>query len=420
MESPDLSQSIPPPPVKKNRFSAVFLIGLILVGLVAGGIIGSSVSYVSLNSKIEELRTNLQAQISNLPPKNATYVSYPNTTYILGENVSLSQLYDQIKNSVVVIHGLTVQYDIFRRAYYSSIQGSGFVYNFEGKMVIITNNHVVQDVQNISVTFINGNAYAATVLGSDPYADLAVLSTEAPADELIPLEIVDSSTLNVGDSLIAVGGPYGLAGTLTTGVVSALGRTISEDLSGGYPIANVIQTTTPINAGNSGGPLLNYQGQVVGITTAIVSNSQGLGFAIPSSTILREIASLVNEGYYDKHPTIGASGIDMTYDIAKATGANVTYGWLVASVTAGGPAANAGLRGGTRQIVVGGDTVVVGGDIIVAINGVRITNLDDLSTYLEEHTKPGDVVTVTIYRSNQMLDLQLTIGSRPTTASTAV
>ncbi|MGF3522924.1 MAG: S1C family serine protease, partial [Candidatus Bathyarchaeia archaeon] len=391
-----------------------------LVGLVAGGIIGSSVSYVSLNNKIEELRTSLQAQLDSLPPQNATYVSYPSTTYLLGENVSLSQLYDQIKDSVVVIHGLTVQYDIFRRAYYSAIQGSGFVYNFEGKMVIITNNHVVQDVQNISVTFINGNAYAATVLGSDPYADLAVLSTEAPADELIPLEIVDSSTLNVGDSLIAVGGPYGLAGTLTTGVVSALGRTISEDLAGGYPIANVIQTTTPINAGNSGGPLLNYRGQVVGITTAIVSNSQGLGFAIPSSTILREIASLVNEGHYDKHPTIGASGIDMTYDIAKATGANVTYGWLVASVTAGGPAANAGLRGGTRQIVVGGEAVVVGGDIIVAINGVRITNLDDLSTYLEEHTKPGDVVTVTIFRDKQMLSLQLTIGSRPATASTAV
>ncbi|MCX8150744.1 MAG: S1C family serine protease, partial [Candidatus Bathyarchaeota archaeon] len=240
MESSNVPQTLPPPPVKRNRFSAVLLISLLLAGLVAGGVIGSSLSYVSLNGKIEDLKNSLQAQLNNLPAQNVTYASYPSTTYIMGENVSLSQLYDQIKDSVVVIHGLTVQYDIFRRPYYSAIQGSGFVYNFEGQMVVITNNHVVQDVQNISLTFINGNAYGATVLGADPYADLAVLSTEAPPNELIPLEIVDSSTLSVGDSLIAVGGPYGLAGTMTTGIVSALGRTISEDLSGGYPIANVI------------------------------------------------------------------------------------------------------------------------------------------------------------------------------------
>jgi len=420
MESSNIPQSVTPPPPKRNRFSSVILVSLLFVGLVAGGVIGSSVSYVTLNGKIEELQTAFQTKLDNLSSQKATSVSYSNTTYVMGENVSLPQLYDQIKDSVVVIRGLTVQYDIFRRAYYSSIQGSGFVYNFEGQMVVITNNHVVQDVQNISVTFINGNAYAATVLGADPYADLAVLSTEAPPNELIPLEIVDSSTLSVGDYLIAVGGPYGLAGTMTTGIVSALGRTISEDLSGGYPIANVIQTTTPINAGNSGGPLLNYDGQVVGITTAIVSNSQGLGFAIPSSTILREISLIVKEGYYDKHPTIGASGIDMNFDIAKAIGANVTYGWLIATVTAGGPAAAAGLRGGTHQIVVGGQTVIIGGDIIVAINGVKITNLDDLSTYLEEHTAPGDVITITLFRSNQTLDLKLTVGSRTTTKSAVV
>jgi S1-C subfamily serine protease len=302
---------------------------------------------------------------------------------------------------------------MFRRAYYSSVQGSGFVCNFEGQMVVITNYHVVEDVQNITVTFINGNAYTATVLGSDPYADLAVLSTEAQQSEYNPLEIVDSSTLSVGDSLIAVGGPYGLAGTMTTGIVSALGRTITEDMSGNYPIANVIQTTTPINAGNSGGPLLNYQGQVVGITTAIVSDSQNLGFAIPSSTVLREMASLVNYGSYDDHPTIGAAGTDMSYEIARVMNESVTYGWLIAKVTSGGPADKAGLQAGTQQVAVAGQAVVIGGDIIIAINGVRITNLDDLSTYLEEHTLPGDIITVTIIRDNQTLDLQLTVETRP-------
>jgi S1-C subfamily serine protease len=303
---------------------------------------------------------------------------------------------------------------MFRRAYYSQIQGSGFVYNFTGQMVVITNNHVVQDTVNITVTFINGNAYPATVLGSDPYADLAVLSTEAPQNEYSPLEIVDSSTLSVGDSLIAVGGPYGLAGTMTTGIVSALGRTITEDMSGSYPIANVIQTSTPINAGNSGGPLLNYQGQVVGITTAIVSDSQGLGFAIPSSTVLREIDSLVTDGSYNEHPTIAAGGTDMTYEIAKAMNVDVTYGWLIAQVTRGGPAATAGLQAGTRQVAVAGQAVTIGGDIIIAINGTRITNLDDLSTFLEEHTLPGEAINVTIVRNNQTMDLQITLGTRST------
>jgi S1-C subfamily serine protease len=307
-----------------------------------------------------------------------------------------------------------VQYDVFRRPYYTQIQGSGFIYNLAGKMVIITNYHVVQDVINNTVTFINGNGYAATVLGSDPYADLAVLSTDAPQSEYSPLEIVHSSTLNVGDSVIALGNPYGLAGSMTTGVVSALGRTITEEMSGGYPVANVIQMSAPINAGNSGGPLLNYQGQVVGITTAIVSDSQGLGFAIPSSTVLREIESLVQEGSYNQHPWIGASGIDMTYEIAETMGVSETYGWLITQVTSGGPADEANLQGGTRQVTVAGESVTIGGDIIIALNGTRVTNIDDLSTFLEESSLPGQTIDVTIIRNGQSMSVSLKLGTRPT------
>jgi S1-C subfamily serine protease len=280
-------------------------------------------------------------------------------------------------------------------------------------MVIITNYHVVQDAINITITFINGNGYAATVLGSDPYVDLAVLSTDAQQSDYKPLEIVSSSALEVGDPVIAVGNPYGLAGSMTTGLVSALGRTITEEMTGGYAIANVIQTSAPINPGNSGGPLLNYQGQVIGITTAIVSDSQGLGFAIPSSAILREVGSLVTQGSYNNHPWLGATGVDMTYEIAKAMSVNVTYGWLIVQVTSGGPADEANLQGGTEQVLIFGESVTIGGDIIIAINGTRITSMDGLSTFLEEYTSPNQTVDVAMVRDNQTMTLSVKLGTRP-------
>lgn len=395
-----------------RRFSAVLIISIIGVGLVAGGL-GYLVSNLTFSGSISDLENQisvLQGQLSNL--QSTPVVSDQNSTYIIGENASLAPLYTEVKDSVVVIRGLTVQHDLFGRAYYSQVQGSGFVYNSTGQMVIITNYHVVQDTLNVTVTFINGDGYEATVLGSDPYADLAVLSADAPQSEYKPLVIVSSSQLDVGDPVIAVGGPYGLAGSMTSGIVSALGRTITDETSS-YPIANVIQTSTPINPGNSGGPLLNYEGQVVGITTAIVSDSQGLGFAIPSSAILREIESLITDGTYTQHPWLGASGTDMTYEIAKTMNVNVTYGWLVAQVTSGGPADDAGIKGGTKQVTVAGQNVVIGGDIIVALSGTRITGTDDLSTFLEEHTLPNQTINVTIIRNGQETTLQLKVGTRP-------
>jgi S1-C subfamily serine protease len=399
--------------VRKPRFSTAIIVIIIIASLVGGGLIGYSISNVTISGSVSDLQDQisaLQGQVSNL--QSAQNVANPNGTYIVGENASLAPLYAQVKDSVVVIRGLTVQYDVFRRAYYSQVQGSGFVYNFTGQMVVITNYHVVQDVLNITVTFIDGNSYEATVLGSDPYSDLAVLSTNASQAEYKPLEIVSSSTLEVGDAVIAVGGPYGLAGSMTSGIVSALGRTITDETSS-YPIANVIQMSAPINPGNSGGPLLNYQGQVVGITTAIVSDSQGVGFAIPASAILREIESLVTEGSYNQHPWLGASGTDMTYELAQTMDVNVTYGWLIAQVASGGPAEEAGLQGGTQQATVAGQTVTIGGDIIIALSGTRITGTDELSTFLEEYTLPGQTIDVTIIRDGQNMTLQLTIGTRP-------
>ena len=197
-----------------------------------------------------------------------------------------------------------------------------------------------------------GTATQLKFLGADPYSDLAVLSVDAPASEFKPLNIVSSSTLTVGDSVVAIGNPYGLVGSMTTGVVSALGRTITENTTSGFSIANIIQTSTPINPGNSGGPFLNAVGNVVGITTAIVSNSQGLGFAVPSDTILKEIDALVTSGSYSGHSYLGVSGEDMSYSLAQQSGSNVTYGWKIQSVVSGGPS----------------DGKLKVGDIIIALN----------------------------------------------------
>jgi S1-C subfamily serine protease len=267
---------------------------------------------------------------------------------------------------------------------------------------------VIEDAINETVTFADGASYPATVLGSDAKADLAVLTVSSMPSDVTSLTLVSSETLQVGDPVVAVGSPYGLSGTLTTGVISALGRTIiesSSSQSSGQTIPDMIQTSTAINSGNSGGPLINYAGEVVGITTAAVSNSEGLGFAIPSATIIRELSSLVTSGSYNQHPTIDATGTDMNYQIAQAMGSSVTYGWLVESVSASN-----GLKGGSTQVSILGSNVIIGGDIIIAINGNRITNTDDVLSYLEQHTLPGQTANFTVIRNGQTQAVSVTIG----------
>ena len=417
---PEASQQAPPVPShlspqapehreKAKRSGVVVLAAILLVGLLGGGLIGYSLSYATFNGKID----NLQTQLNNLPPTNATYVSYANTSYVLSDNVSLAALYQQVRASVVVIQDLVPEYNFFGYlAGYAQQQGSGFVTLINDQPYIITNNHVMQNALNATVTFANGDSFPAKEIGSDPQADLAVLTLNETSVDLQPLTIASSASLQVGDPVVAVGSPYGLSGTLTTGVVSALGRTITEtssSQSAGINIPDVIQTSTAINPGNSGGPLLNYKGDVVGITTAGVSNSQGLGFAIPSETILREISALITKGSYDQHPSINAEGIDMTYQIAQAMGTNVTYGWLVESVSS-----QNGLKAGSTQVTILGSPVIIGGDIVIAVNGTRITNTDDLLSNLEQHTLPGQTVDFTVIRDGQTQTFAVTIGKLST------
>lgn len=393
--------------------STLLIVAVVIISLIAGAISGylTCLSTNTLEIQVDTLQGKLELLQSTQTGNDQNLIV---TTL---NDTSVSQLYAQVADSVVVIRGMVPYNDLFGRVYYSQVQGSGFVYNFAEQNVIITNSHVIVDATDITVTFSNGNGYSAIVLGSDPYAELAVLSVDAPEEEFCDLEITTSSNLQVGDPLIVVGTPYGLAGSMSTGYVSALGRTLTAETTGGYVIANVIQTTAALNPGNSGGPVLNYEGEVVGIATAIVEDSEGLGFAIPSNTILREIEALVNDGNYNDHPWLGASGTDMNYEIAQEMEVDVTYGWLIADVTSGSPSDQAGLQEGIEKTVVADELIKIGGDIIIAIDGTRVTGIDDVSTYLEEYTIPGDTVELTVIRNNETITLNLELGTRPSTAN---
>ena len=368
-----------------NKASTSFFALIFAAGLLIGAIVTFYITFQEITEMRDDVNA-LQSQLSNLSViQNATYQNvtiYQNAT-------ALADIYEDVRESVVLVQGTTSE---------GGVQGSGFVYKFSDRLVVITNYHVVHDTSDLSVTFSNGNGYSATTLGTDPYADLAIISVDAPTSELKPVEVVSSSTLRVGESVIAIGNPYGLVGSLTTGVVSALGRSIAEeDYAGGYSIANIIQTSTPINPGNSGGPLLNAVGKVVGVTTAIVSESQGLGFAVPSNTILREISSLIDAGTYDGHSYLGVSGQDMNYDLAQDIESSVTYGWRIAAVTSGGPS----------------DGRLKPDDIIIAINDTPIRNNDDLASYLEEQTLPGQNIVITLVRDSSTIDVNVVLGTRP-------
>lgn len=404
MESPPPSfPSLPPPPTQKTRrkFSATVLISVIVVALFAGCFIGYCVTYTDFNNKL----TELQGQLGLV--QSASNSSSP--TFTFNDNVSLSALYQQVKSSVVIIQDLVPARTFFGGTVYSMQQGSGFITKVNNQLVVVTNNHVVSGSINQTVTLANGDTYPATVLGSDPKADLAVLIMNPMPTGLTPLTLGNSAALQVGDPVVAVGSPYGLSGTLTSGIVSALGRTIVESSDSGRDntqIPNTIQTSTPINAGNSGGPLITYNGEVVGITTAGISDSEGLGFAIPSETIIRELPTLVSTGSYDQHPSINAEGTDMNYQIAQAMGVSVTYGWLVESASG-----QNGLVGGDTRATILGSQVTIGGDIIIAINNQRITNTDDLLAYLEQHTLPGQTVNFTVVRDGQTQTISVGIGT---------
>ncbi len=330
------------------------------------------------------------------------------------KGVDTAVIYANSSRSVVTVQGVTLASTVLGSgSSWVSVYASGFVVRYSGSYYVVTNFHVVDLLVNTTVTFWNGDAYRGKVVGLDAYSDVAVVSLQAPSQEFYPLEFAPSSSLRVGEPVVAIGNPYGLSGTITFGIISQTGRAISYGLGSGYPVADAIQFSAPINPGNSGGPLLDAVGKVVGITTAGVIGAEGLGFAIPSDTILREFPSLVVAGGYDKHPYLGVQVTDMNYELSQATGANVTFGVLIEKTTAGGPADKFGLKSGTESVDIQGQSYITGGDIIVSINGNRIVNYDSFSTYLERNTLPGQTIHVGILRSGTYMVIDVVLGARP-------
>lgn len=342
---------------------------------------------------------------------------------------SLSQIYESVNPSVVNIRVISTVSGISNMPFAfpgedegnqiprQSGLGSGFVWDKDGH--IITNNHVVENATSILVQFYDGREYPAELIGADPDSDLAVLKIDAPSSELQPLSVIDSEEVQVGDLAIAIGNPYGLAGTMTVGIVSAVGRSLSVDnstLTGSYTIPDIIQTDAAINPGNSGGVLLNGNGQVIGVTTAIQSASgsnAGIGFVVPSTIVLRVIPELIDQGFYE-HSWIGLSGTTLQADIAEAMDLDRSQrGILIATITPDSPADEAGLRGSDKQFEYMGSQVLIGGDIITAIDEEETPNFEALVSYLAKATEPGQKVELTILRDGNTQTVDLTLGVRP-------
>jgi len=402
-------------PPRSRKIFVLLLVFALLAGLtVAAFYVGSTTTANSNVSKVN----SLGAEVATLEQVNSNLRSQLAAATSTGSNISATSpelIYATYKDSVVTIQG----YEIFTQNIFfeqvnsvESVQGSGFVVQYQNASYVITNNHVINGVSNITVTFSDGNSYAASVKGTDQYRDLGVLAVAAPSSEFHPLRLLPASAgVTVGETVYAIGSPFGLSGSMTAGIVSQTGRTITESTNAQVTIPDVIQFSAAINPGNSGGPLLDSAGEVVGITTAAVSSSQGLGFAIPSETLLRELPSLVINGTYSLHPDLGIeASADMNYQLASAIGSNVTYGVLVEEVTDGGAASKAGILGGTNTVSIEGQSYLVGGDIIIAVNGVKVVNMDALASYLEENYMAGETVQLGIMRAGTYITVNLVLA----------
>jgi len=306
--------------------------------------------------------------------------------------------------SVVNITSRAVTFDFFYGLVPEEGQGSGFIIDKDGH--ILTNYHVVADARQVEVTLHNRKKYKATIVGSDRSHDLAVVQIKAP--DLQPMTLGDSTNLQVGQKVYAIGNPFGLSGTLTRGIVSSI-RSVQEP--DGQTIDEAIQTDAAINPGNSGGPLLNWHGEVIGINTMIASNvgqSAGIGFAIPINTAKAVLNDLVTLGRV-RRPALGVRTIPIDPDLAEQLGLAADYGLLIVQVVPGGAADRAGLRGGNERAYLGNMPIMIGGDLIVAIDGARIEDQQDLAQVMNKH-RAGDAVHVTVYRGKKKLEVEVTLG----------
>jgi S1-C subfamily serine protease len=334
-----------------------------------------------------------------------------------GKGLTVNQIYQRDSGGVAFISAQKTQqvaspFDPFPQQQQATATGSGFVVDTDGH--VLTNNHVVSGADKITVKIGDGSTTDAKVVGSDPSSDVALLQVSGDHSKLHPLELGDSSSLQVGDPVVAIGNPFGLDRTVTSGIVSALQREISAP--NGFSISDVIQTDAPINPGNSGGPLIDSAGRVIGINSQIETGggqgSVGIGFAVPANTASDVVKQLLTTGQV-KRAFLGVSGADVTPDLAKALNLPSDHGALVEQAYPGGPAQKAGLRGGHTQATVAGQQVSLGGDIIVSVNGKPIQGMDDVVSAVNDG-KPGDQLTLGVLRDGKPQDIKVTLGERPT------
>jgi len=319
-------------------------------------------------------------------------------------------VYEKVADGVVNVTSTAIQMDFFFNAFPTQGSGSGSIIDTKGH--ILTNHHVVANAQKLEVTLADGSKWPAKLIGSDPDNDLAVIKIEVPKEKLKVISMGDSKSLRIGQKVLAIGNPFGLQRTLTTGIVSSLGRTIRSEV--GTLIEDVIQTDAAINPGNSGGPLLNSEGEIVGINSAIISptgGSVGIGFAIPVNAAKRVVPELISKGYVT-YPYIGATVQSLIPEMAKYLKLKIERGAMISEVVKGGPADKVGLKGGNQRVQVGNMIVLVGGDIVVKADQKEVKTNDELIHYIREK-KPGDTVLLKVFRKDSLIDVKVTLGERP-------
>jgi S1-C subfamily serine protease len=370
----------------------------IFVGATVGSITAIVIFTILFILPIESDETAIQMQIQ--------IDEINNTILAESKTLSLIEIFEKAEPGVVRVN-------IQKNQTENDVGGVGSGFVFDKKGHIITNAHVIDDATKTIVTFLDGRSYIAEIIGIDESTDIGVIKVNADLKLLHPLSLGDSSNLKVGESITAIGNPFGLSGSMTSGIISQMGRLLPSD--SGFSIPDVIQTDAAINPGNSGGPLLNMRGEVVGINTAIQSTTgefTGVGFAIPSQTVAKIVPTLISEGEY-KHPWIGISGRDIDPDTANVLGLKDTLGFLIITVVEDSPASNAGLIGSNKTIQVEGREYSIGGDIIISVDGIDVRKIGDILIHLQRDKAVGDEMVLEILRDNRTTNIIIILQERP-------
>lgn len=372
----------------------------VIVGAISGAAIVAIIFAVILAVPPTAVKADVISDNKSIPSATgATLTDY-------SKKISLIEIFEKSEPGVVRINVQRAE-----QSNGTSGVGSGFVFDKQGH--IITNSHVVKNVKKVVVTFLDGRSYNAEIVGFDEYTDIGVIKVNADLSLLQPLRLGDSANLKVGEPIAAIGNPFGLSGSMTSGIVSQLGRLLPS--GAGYSIPDVIQTDAAINPGNSGGPLLNMRGEIVGINTAIQSTTgefTGVGFAVPSQTLAKIVPKLIEDGKY-QHPWIGIAGRDIDPDLAKVLNLNDAVGFLVITVVDDSPAAKAGIHGSNETIEVDGIKYSIGGDIILSVDGNQVRKIDDILIHLQRAKSVGDEMVLEVLRDGRTTNITITLDERP-------